>query len=97
VIIGRGPEIRFQHRCFDVATALICRFLSRGNCLQPNGDKDNRRRVAEGAGIDFGQAKSLTPLPGNDIRRKAPASTYMGGQSERGHSRLTFTARSAAK
>jgi hypothetical protein len=82
VIIGRGPEIRFQHRCFDVATALICRFLSRAYCLQPHGDKDYRRRVAEGAGIDLGQAKSLTPLPGNDIGRKAPASTYTGGQSE---------------
>ena len=35
---------------FIVATALICRFLSRGYCLQPHGDKDNRRRVAEEGG-----------------------------------------------
>jgi catalase len=50
--------------------------------LLPHGDKDNRRRVAEGAGIDLEQAKSLTPLPGNGTGREVPGK-YLNKRSVR--------------
>jgi hypothetical protein len=68
VTIGRGPEIlrigSKYYQCFDLCHGIDLPFLSRGYCLPPHGDKENRRRVAEGAGSDLKQAKSLTPLPG---------------------------------
>jgi catalase len=61
-------------------------------------DQDYGRRVAEGAGIDLEEAKSLPPLPGQPAPgERRPASTYTSGQSEAGEPRQTFAARSAAK
>ena len=64
--IGRGPEILRiiykYYQCFDLYHGIDLPFSVAG-LLLPHGDKDNRRRVAEGAGIDLKQAKSLTPLP----------------------------------
>jgi catalase len=61
-------------------------------------DEDYGRRVAEGAGIDLEQAKSLLPLPGKPPpREQRPASTYTSGQAEASEPRQSFAARSAAK
>jgi hypothetical protein len=54
------------------ATALICRLCRAGLLFAAAWRKDNRRRVAEGAGIDLKQAKSLTPLPGSGTGREVP-------------------------
>ena len=57
-------------------------------------DEDYSRRVAEGAGIDLEQAKSLPPLPGKPPPiEKRPASTYTSGQPEPSESRQTFAAK----
>ena len=61
-------------------------------------DEDYGRRVAEGAGIDLDQAKSLPPLPGKPPPgEQRPASTYTSGQAEASEPRQSFAVRSAAK
>ncbi|MCE3241389.1 MAG: hypothetical protein K0Q83_1896 [Deltaproteobacteria bacterium] len=74
--IGRGPEIlrivSKYYQCFDLCHGIDLPFVSRGLLFAAAWRKDNRRRVAEGAGIDLKQAKSLTPLPGSGTGREVP-------------------------
>jgi hypothetical protein len=53
-------------------------------------DRDLAGRVAEGAGTDFQQAKSLPPLPGKPPSgEKRPASTYTSEKPESSEPRST--------